>query len=83
MNVSFHFSFRFHYDSNINVDEEMKLQLYKTLERMYSGVEPRLKHDAKMEKFNNAVDMDVITRDKKQPGIHSSYIKSSMFLALI
>lgn len=70
--------FWFPYDGSFNEDE-VKLQLYNTIERMYSGVEPRLKLDDQMEKFRNTdgmfgIDMTVITRDKKQPGINSPFI---------
>lgn len=74
INVSFDVHFRFHYDASFEADEEVLLGLYTVIERMYPGVEKRLKLDAQMEKFRNAggmfgINMAIITREKKQPGI--------------
>ncbi|KAF7119637.1 hypothetical protein RHSIM_Rhsim13G0053900 [Rhododendron simsii] len=67
----------FHYDASFEADEEVRLGLYTVIERMYPGIQARLKLDAQMDKFHNAVgmfgcfgiDMAVITREKKQPGL--------------
>lgn len=90
MNASFNVHFRFHYDASFEADEEVRLGLYTVIERMYPGIQARLKLDAQMDKFHNAVgmfgiDMAVITREKKQPGInsHLNNVCQCFFLALI
>lgn len=64
--------FRFQYDSNFNADAEVKIGLFKTIERMYPDVETRVIIDSQLEKFRKAeglfgMDMAVSTRNKKQP----------------
>ncbi|XP_058208236.1 uncharacterized protein LOC131321250 [Rhododendron vialii] len=72
--VAYFLNPRFHYDASFEADEEVRLGLYTVIERMYPGIQARLKLDAQMDKFHNAVgmfgiDMAVITRENKQPGL--------------
>ncbi|KAI8535251.1 hypothetical protein RHMOL_Rhmol10G0159300 [Rhododendron molle] len=46
---------RFHYDASFEADEEVRLGLYTVIERMYPSIQARLKLDAQMDKFHNAV----------------------------
>ncbi|KAG5532057.1 hypothetical protein RHGRI_026615 [Rhododendron griersonianum] len=46
---------RFHYDASFEADEEVRLRLYTVIERMYPSIQERLKLDAQMDKFHNAV----------------------------
>ncbi|KAG5562353.1 hypothetical protein RHGRI_005178 [Rhododendron griersonianum] len=46
---------KFHYDASFEEDEEVRLGLYMVIERMYPGIQARLKLDAQMDKFHNAV----------------------------
>ncbi|KAF7145502.1 hypothetical protein RHSIM_Rhsim04G0154100 [Rhododendron simsii] len=65
----FNVHFKFYYDASFEADEEVRLGLYTVIERMYPGIQARLKLDAQMDKFHNAagmfgIDMAVITREK-------------------
>ena len=53
---------------------EIKVGLYKTIEKMYPDIETRLKIDEELEKFKKGkglfgMSMATLTRDKKQSGI--------------
>ncbi|XP_031265283.1 uncharacterized protein LOC116123674 [Pistacia vera] len=59
----------YHYDPNFNPDKEVKIGLYKVIEKMYPDVETRVEVDAQFDKFKRGVrlfemDMAIITRDK-------------------
>ncbi|KAI8551034.1 hypothetical protein RHMOL_Rhmol06G0153500 [Rhododendron molle] len=56
---------RFHYDASFEADEEVRLRLYMVIERMYPGIQARLKLDAQMDKFHNAVGPRNLQNDKK------------------
>ncbi|KAJ0080482.1 hypothetical protein Patl1_24494 [Pistacia atlantica] len=63
---------KYHYDPNFNPDKEVKIGLYKVIEKIYPDVETRVEVDAQLDKFKRGVglfgmDMAIITRDKKQP----------------
>ncbi|KAJ0094644.1 hypothetical protein Patl1_15636 [Pistacia atlantica] len=63
---------KYHYDPNFNPDKEVKIRLYKVIEKIYPDVETRVEVDAQLDKFKRGVglfgmDMAIITRDKKQP----------------
>ncbi|XP_031284359.1 uncharacterized protein LOC116143083 [Pistacia vera] len=65
---------KYHYDPNFNPDKEVKIGLYKVIEKMYPDVETRVELDAQLDKFKRGVglfgmDMAIITRDKKQPAL--------------
>ncbi|KAL6505934.1 hypothetical protein OROHE_023313 [Orobanche hederae] len=65
---------RFHYDDNFKADTEVKVGLYKTIERMYPNIETRIKIDEQLEKFRRAdglfgMSMATTTRDRKLPGL--------------
>ncbi|KAJ0983728.1 hypothetical protein J5N97_011983 [Dioscorea zingiberensis] len=52
---------------------EVKMGLYKTIEKMYPDLETRIKLDQQLEKFKRAeglfgMSMAILTREKKQPG---------------
>ena len=53
---------------------EMKVGLYKTIEKMFPDIETRIKIDQQLEKFKRGeglfgMSMVIATRDKKQPDI--------------
>ena len=63
---------RFQYAENFKADKEVKLGLYKTIERMYPNLERRIEVDGQLTKFKNAEGMfgmssAVTTKEKKQP----------------
>ncbi|KAL6501599.1 hypothetical protein OROGR_026732 [Orobanche gracilis] len=65
---------RFQYDDNFKADTEVKVGLYKTIERMYPNVETRIKIDEQLEKFRRVegmfgMSMATATRDRKLPGL--------------
>ncbi|KAI8017136.1 hypothetical protein LOK49_LG04G00681 [Camellia lanceoleosa] len=65
---------RFHYQENFNADTEVKIGLFKTIERMYPDIEDRVKVDEQLEKFKKAegmfgMSMAILTREKKQPAL--------------
>ncbi|KAM7489367.1 hypothetical protein LguiB_026851 [Lonicera macranthoides] len=62
------------HDIRFKADKEVKIGLYKTIERMYPDYETRIQVDEQLEKFCSAkglfgICMAKLTRDKKQPGI--------------
>ncbi|KAL6536293.1 hypothetical protein OROGR_012865 [Orobanche gracilis] len=64
----------FKYDDNFKADTEVKVGLYKTIERMYPNVETRIKIDEQLEKFRRVegmfgMSMATATRDRKLPGL--------------
>ncbi|CAL5384210.1 unnamed protein product [Camellia sinensis] len=64
----------FHYQENFNADTEVKIGLFKTIERMYPDIEDRVKVDEQLEKFKKAegmfgMSMAILTRKKKQPAL--------------
>ncbi|XP_057514457.1 uncharacterized protein LOC130796165 [Actinidia eriantha] len=66
--------FRFQYDENFKADHEIKLDLYKTIDRFYPNVDTKVKIDAQLEKFKRAkgmfgISMAKLTREKKQPAL--------------
>ncbi|KAJ0014206.1 hypothetical protein Pint_20429 [Pistacia integerrima] len=42
---------KYHYDPNFNPDKEVKIGLYKVIEKMYPDVETRVEVDAQLDKF--------------------------------
>ena len=53
---------------------ELKVDSYKTIEKMFPDIEIRIKIDQQLEKFKRGeglfgMSMAITTRDKKQPGI--------------
>ncbi|KAL6560935.1 Iron-sulfur assembly protein 1 [Orobanche hederae] len=63
----------FRYD-DFKADTEVKVGLYKTIERMYPNVETRIKIDEQLEKFRRAegmfgMSMATATRARKLPGL--------------
>ncbi|KAJ0038065.1 hypothetical protein Pint_23644 [Pistacia integerrima] len=70
---------KYHYDPNFNPDKDVKIGLYKVIEKMYPDVETRVEVDAQLDKFKRRVglfgmDMTIITRDKKQPKSDDEWI---------
>ncbi|KAL6560933.1 Iron-sulfur assembly protein 1 [Orobanche hederae] len=64
---------QFRYD-DFKADTEVKVGLYKTIERMYPNVETRIKIDEQLEKFRRGegmfgMSMATATRDRKLPGL--------------
>ncbi|XP_028079535.1 uncharacterized protein LOC114281293 isoform X2 [Camellia sinensis] len=62
----------FHYQENFTADTEVKIGLFKTIERMYPDIEDRVKVDEQLEKFKKVegmcgMSMAILTREKKQP----------------
>ncbi|KAF7147156.1 hypothetical protein RHSIM_Rhsim03G0071700 [Rhododendron simsii] len=55
----------FHYDASFEADEEVRLGLYTVIERMYPGIQAKLKLDAQMDKFHNAVGSRNLQNDRK------------------
>ncbi|KAL6556453.1 hypothetical protein OROGR_005741 [Orobanche gracilis] len=65
---------RFKYDDNFKADTEVKVGLYKTIERMHPNVETRIKIDEQLEKFRRVegmfgMSMATATRDTKLPSL--------------
>ncbi|XP_028126576.1 uncharacterized protein LOC114323229 [Camellia sinensis] len=64
----------FHYQENFTADTEVKIGLFRTIERMYPDIENRVKVDEQLEKFKKAegmfgMSMAILTREKKQPAL--------------
>ncbi|XP_028113206.1 uncharacterized protein LOC114311289 [Camellia sinensis] len=69
---------RFHYQENFTADTEVKIGLFKTIERMSLDIEDRLKVDEQLEKFKKAegmfgMSMAILIREKKQPSKFFDY----------
>ena len=65
---------RFQYNESFSADFEVKVGLYKTIEKMFPSIETRIKIDQQMEKFKRGeglfgMNMAIATRDKKQLGM--------------
>ncbi|XP_039144882.1 uncharacterized protein LOC120282190 [Dioscorea cayenensis subsp. rotundata] len=65
---------KFQYSDSFNADMEVKMGLYKTIEKMYPDLATRIKIDQQLEKFKKAeglfgMSMAIFTREKKQPAL--------------
>ncbi|KAL6584924.1 hypothetical protein OROMI_004213 [Orobanche minor] len=65
---------RFHYDDNFKAGTEVKVGLYKNIERMCPNIETRIKIDEQLEKFRRAdglfgMSMATATIYRKLPGL--------------
>ncbi|XP_039123453.1 uncharacterized protein LOC120260074 [Dioscorea cayenensis subsp. rotundata] len=65
---------KFQYSDSSNADMEVKMGLYKTIEKMYPDLATRIKIDQQLEKFKKAeglfgMSMAILTREKKQPAL--------------
>ena len=64
---------QFHYSPNFQADAEIKIGLYKCLEKMVIDTNERVKIDLQIDAFKNArglfgIQNAILTRKKKSPG---------------
>ena len=78
--------FRFQYDPNFNANAEVKIRLFKTIEKIYPDIKIRAIIDLQFEKFRKAkglfrMDMAISTKNKKQPDNYNlNFMNSFLFV---